>query len=95
MESFDLPENTVSCARRDASIGPSQALALLNADWVAQASGELAGRIEKITDAYRAILGRDPSETEHRMCEEYLGQGRSFQELVLVLINSNELAFVP
>jgi hypothetical protein len=95
MESFDLPENTVSCARRDASIVPSQALALLNADWVAQASGELAGRIEKITDAYRAILGRDPSETEHRMCEEYLGQGRSFQELVLVLINSNELAFVP
>ena len=95
MESFDLPENTVSCARRDASIVPSQALALLNADWVAQASGQLAGRIEKITDAYRAILGRDPSETEHRMCEEYLGQGRSFQELVLVLINSNELAFVP
>ena len=95
MESFDLPENTVSCARRDASIVPSQALALLNADWVAQASGQLAGRLEKITDAYRAILGRDPSETEHRMCEEYLGQGRSFQELVLVLINSNELAFVP
>jgi hypothetical protein len=95
MESFDLPENTVSCARRDASIVPSQALALLNADWVAQASGQLAGRLEKITDAFRAILGRDPSETEHRMCEEYLGQGRSFQELVLVLINSNELAFVP
>ena len=95
MESFDLPENTVSCARRDASIVPSQALALLNADWVAQASGLLARRIEKITDAYRAILGRDPSETEHRMCEEYLGQGRSFQELVLVLVNSNELAFVP
>ncbi len=95
MESFDLPENTVSCARRDASIVPSQALALINADWVAQASGQLAGRIEKITDAYRAILGRDPSETEHRMCEEYLNRGRSFQELVLVLVNSNELAFVP
>ena len=95
MESFDLPENTVSCARRDASIVPSQALALLNADWVAQASGQLAGRIEKITDAYRAILGRDPSETEHRMCEEYLNRGRSFQELVLVLVNSNELGFVP
>jgi len=95
MESFDLPENTVSCARRDASIVPSQAHALLNADWVAQASGQLAGRIEKITDAYRAILGRDPSETEYRMCEEYLNRGRSFQELVLVLVNSNELAFVP
>ncbi|MCE2752120.1 MAG: DUF1549 and DUF1553 domain-containing protein [Pirellula sp.] len=95
MESFDLPENTVSCARRDTSIVPSQALALLNADWVAQASGQLAGRIEKITDAYRAILGRNPSETEHRMCEAFLGQGRSFQELILVLINSNELAFVP
>ncbi len=95
MESFDLPENTVSCARRDASIVPSQALALLNADWVAKASGQLAGRIEKIPDAYRAILGRDPYETEHRMCEEYLNCGRSFQELVLVLVNSNELAFVP
>jgi hypothetical protein len=95
MESFDLPENTVSCARRDASIVPSQALALLNADWVAQASGQLAGRLEKITDAFRAILGRDPSESEHRMCEEYLNRGRSFQELVLVLVNSNELAFVP
>ncbi len=95
MESFDLPENTVSCARRDASIVPSQALALLNADWVAQASGQLASRIENITEAYRAILGRDPSVTEHRMCEAYLGQGRSFQELVLVLVNSNELAFVP
>ena len=95
MESFDLPENTVSCARRDASIVPSQALALLNATWVAQATGQLAGCIENSTDAYRAILGRDPSETELRICDAYLGQGRSFQELVLVLINSNELAFAP
>jgi hypothetical protein len=95
MESFDLPENTVSCARRDISIVPSQALALLNADWVSHSASQLAQRVERIDELFEAILGRKVTEQERGMCEAYLKDGRSIRELALVLVNSNELAFIP
>ncbi len=95
MESFDLPENTVSCARREISIVPSQALALLNADWVSHSASQLAQRVERIDELFEAILGRKVTERERGMCEAYLKDGRSIRELALVLVNSNELAFIP
>lgn len=96
METFDLPENTVSCARRDVSIVSSQALALLNADWVWQASKRLSQQSHADRDSvFRIILSREPSDQEQKLAQAYLDGGRSLGELVLVLINSNELAFRP
>jgi hypothetical protein len=94
METFDLPENTVSCARRDISIVSSQALAMLNADWVWDAAKQSA-RNKDIEGLFRSLLSRDPTPQEQSMCESYLDEGRTLQELALVLLNSNELAFIP
>lgn len=94
METFDLPENTVSCARRDVSIVSSQALALLNADWVWEAAKQSA-RNTDIEGLFRALLSREPTPNEQSMCRSYLDNGRTLQELALVLLNSNELAFIP
>ncbi|MFM8396401.1 MAG: DUF1553 domain-containing protein, partial [Pirellula sp.] len=94
METFDLPENTVTCARRDISIVSSQALALLNADWVWEAAKQSAGNTD-IEGLFRALLSREPTPNEQSKCRSYLDNGRTLQELALVLLNSNELAFVP
>ena len=96
METFDLPENTVSCARRDVSIVAPQALALLNADWIWDATDPLTRQDNSsIQSLFQAVLSRRPTEQERTLCQSYLDTGRSIRELALVLINSNELGFVP
>ena len=94
METFDLPENTVSCARRDVSIVAPQALAMLNADWVWSAAKQSARNTDS-EELFRVLLGREPTAQEQLMCRSYLDEGRTLEELALVLLNSNELAFVP
>lgn len=100
METFDLPENTVSCARRDVSIVSSQALALLNADWVWESVKRLTEElseqpVDRIEGLFERILSRKPTAAERQLCSSYLDRGRSLAELALVLVNSNELAFIP
>lgn len=100
METFDLPENTVSCARRDVSIVSSQALALLNADWVWESVKRLTEElseqpVDRIEGLFERILSRKPTAAERHLCSSYLDRGRSLAELALVLVNSNELAFIP
>jgi hypothetical protein len=41
LETFDLPENTVSCPKRDVSIVAPQALSLMNSEWMAAAATAL------------------------------------------------------
>ncbi len=117
METFDLPENTVSCGRREGSIVPPQALAVMNSEWVTRSAQGVADRITKpkhepdqesiadqrastaseasrVRELYRQILSRNPTEQETTWCIEYL-QCRSCAELALVLLNTNELAFIP
>lgn len=94
METFDLPENTVSCGKRDVSIVPSQALAVMNNEWVCGGAEGLADRVGTIRGLYQEIFGREPSESEDELCKAYL-QRRTLRELALVLLNTNELAFVP
>jgi len=94
METFDLPENTVSCARRDVSIVAPQALAMLNADWVWSAAKQSARNTDS-DELFRVLLSREPTAQEQLICRSYLDEGRTLEELSLVLLNSNELAFAP
>jgi hypothetical protein len=117
METFDLPENTVSCGRREGSIVPSQALAVLNSQWVTRCAQGVADQISKsshesaqesppdqpmntgreenmVRELYLRILSRNPTAQETAWCTDYLNH-RSLAELALVLLNTNELAFVP
>jgi hypothetical protein len=103
METFDLPENTVSCPKRDVSIVATQSLSLWNAPWVTTAATDLADRIaiefgsdveSMVRALFRRILIREPKDEELQQCCRYL-ERRTLAELALVLINTNEFAFVP
>lgn len=107
METFDLPENSVSCACRSSSIVPPQALTLLNGDLTRPGIEALANSVAwdtravdadfqaaaQINRLYQRVLQREPTEAEQVACLGFL-QDRSLVELARVLVNLNEFAFV-
>ncbi len=102
MEAFDLPDNSVSCPRRESSIVATQALSLLNGDWSRQASEALAEQIEAsdpasnivcIHRAYEAVFQRMPTPKEQQLGTEFLDNW-SLVELCRALMNTNEFIFV-
>ncbi len=102
LETFDLPENSVSCARRNESIVAPQALSLLNSTLTAEASRALASRVQReagddlakqVGRAFALTLQRAPDQGEQRACEE-LARQRSVAELCRALLNLNEFIYV-
>jgi hypothetical protein len=70
LELFDAPNSTHSCARRDESLVPTQALVLMNDDFMREQAGFMARRVEAeaeadpLSQAERALriaLARQPS----------------------------------
>jgi hypothetical protein len=111
LETFDLPENTVSCPKRDVSIVAPQALSLMNSEWMAEAATKMAQSLSDqlseqlseqqgtdndtwIVRLFERVLSRAPNPSELNACRDYLGK-QSRAELALVLLNTNEFAFVP
>jgi hypothetical protein len=107
METFDQPENTVSCPKRETSIVASQALSLMNGDLVSQGAMALSQSLsEEIVDVdasgnerfivalFQRVLSREPTQEERERCGQFL-EHRSRASLALVLLNSNEFAFIP
>lgn len=77
METFDMPENSVSCARRTDSIVAPQALTLLNSSLAIEASRALAERVQseagqdqkkQVERAFALVLQREPDRKELRAC---------------------------
>jgi hypothetical protein len=73
MTAFDFCDTTRSCAQRDVTIVPTQALALLNNEFVHQQSLALARRLEntcgesleaQVELAWLSVLGRPPARDE-------------------------------
>lgn len=73
LESFDLAETDNSCPVRFVTTQPTQALGLLNSDYMQQQADVFARRLiqagavtpkEQIYQAYAWALGREPSDTE-------------------------------
>ncbi len=81
MNAFDTPDLHNSCAVRDTTTSPIQALALLNGDWamaraehfaelvMGDAQADVDARIET---AYRAALGRTPSKRDLQDSREFI-----------------------
>jgi mono/diheme cytochrome c family protein len=102
METFDLPENSISCARRNVSIVAPQALSLLNSSLTIEAARALAERVQRETGtnatkqierAFILTLQRAPQRDERRACFA-LVQQRNFTELCRALLNVNEFVFI-
>lgn len=102
LETFDLPENSTSCALRTQSIVPPQAFALLNSDLAVRSARSLAERVERaaprdprdqVRAAFQLAFQRSPSEAELADSEQLLNR-RSLVELCRVLLNLNEFIFL-
>jgi hypothetical protein len=102
METFDLPENSTSCARRAESTVAPQALSLLNSPLAVGAARAFAARVKReagetrdaqIKRAFHLVFQRAPARDELAACEGLL-QRRSLTDVCRALLNLNEFIYV-
>lgn len=102
LETFDLPDQNISCGARVVSTVPTQALMLMNDQFVIRQSELFAQRIaesepqdreRQIDLAYRIALGRAPDAKEREAALVYL-QTHSLQGLAHVVLNLNEFVYL-
>jgi Protein of unknown function (DUF1553)/Protein of unknown function (DUF1549)/Planctomycete cytochrome C len=101
-EVFDLPDQNTSCGRRNVSTVPTQALTLLNDEYVLRQAKLFADRVKEaapddpakqIDLAYRIALTRPPREKEMAAAMDFLKK-RSLADFTHVLLNLNEFLYV-
>ncbi len=101
-EVFDLPNQNVSCGARNVSTVPTQALTLLNNEFVLQQARFFAQRVAseagpapdgQLARAYQLALGRNPSEEEKRLGIAFL-KAYSLADLAHVMLNLNEFIYL-
>jgi Protein of unknown function (DUF1549)/Protein of unknown function (DUF1553)/Planctomycete cytochrome C len=102
METFDLPENSTSCARRAESTVAPQALSLLNSPLAVEVARAFAARVKReagdmqdaqIKRAFNLALQRVPARDELAACLR-LAERRSLTEVCRALLNLNEFIYV-
>ena len=87
---------------------PAQALNLVNSSFIAERAAALVKRLEdsdpqsRVTQLYRQVYGRSPSEPEARRCLDFVGamkqgfdgdEAQAWQKLCQSLLMSNEFLF--
>jgi hypothetical protein len=103
---FDPPDNVTSCGRRDCTIVPNQALALLNNKAVRQQAAAFAERLLRETDrtpaavasrAWFLAYGRPITADECRDAVAFLRDCDTVTvtELCVALFNTNEFLYLP
>jgi len=88
-EVLDQPDSNMSCERRSTTTVPTQALTLLNDEFVLLQAGFFAERVAhqagedpaaQVRAAYRIALSRNPTDTEMRGNLKYLEQQRQYHQ---------------
>jgi len=101
-EVFDLPDQNTSCGRRNVSTVATQALTLLNDEFVLKQARLFADRVKEaapndpakqIDLAYRIALTRPPDEKEFAIASDFLKK-QSLVDLTHVILNLNEFLYV-
>ena len=102
MQAFDLPDLNMSFGARNVSTVPTQALTLMNNEFVARQAQLFAARIRttagadparQIEMAYRLALARPPTPKEMTVARE-LVDGRSLTDFANVMFNLNEFLYM-
>ncbi|MFM7844507.1 MAG: DUF1553 domain-containing protein, partial [Planctomycetota bacterium] len=102
LETFDLPDNSTPCAKREVSTVAPQALMLLNSNLTSEAARAFASRVKRVAGddleaqvcvAFKLALQRAPDGAETEACLKLLEE-RSLAELCRALMNLNEFAYV-
>jgi hypothetical protein len=101
-EVFDLPDQNTSCGRRNVSTVATQALTLLNDEFVLRQAKLFAGRVreaapddpqKQVQLAYEIALNRAPTPEETSLAADFLKQS-DLTGLAHVLLNLNEFLYV-
>jgi hypothetical protein len=69
---LDRPAGFASVSERQSTTTPTQALQLINGEWVLARARKLAARAQNIDDAWLAVLGRAPRDHEKATAEAFL-----------------------
>ncbi len=102
LETFDLPENSTSCARRNESTVAPQALSMLNSPLAVEAARGFAARVKReagestgaqIRQAFALAFQRAPARDEMAACLR-LAECRGLTEVCRALLNLNEFIYV-
>lgn len=103
METFDLPENATSCARRNQSTVAPQAFTLLNSPIAIESAQAFAQRVasepdpqdpnSRVERAFQLAFQRRPDPTELADSLQ-LAQQRGWTELSRALFNANEFLYL-
>ena len=72
LRALDLPTGFSSTSERQSTTTPTQALQLLNGDWLLARARRLAEQARNVDDAWLAVLGRPPSTRERAVAEDFL-----------------------
>jgi hypothetical protein len=101
-EVFDLPDQNLTCGRRNVSTVPTQALTLMNNEWVLGQAARFADRVAseagedagaRVKQAYLLALGREPRAEELRAGVEFL-RTKTVADFAHVLMNLNEFIYL-
>ena len=74
LRSLDAPAGFSSTAERQSTTTPTQALLLLNGDWPLTRARKVATRVQSVDDAFKAVLGREPSARERETAEAFVAK---------------------
>jgi hypothetical protein len=95
LQLFDLPVMETNCTRRGVSTIASQALALLNGDFLISQADTLAARVlrekpgEPAAYALQLAFGRPPTEKERAMLSAFLGEQTAHRAAALAADKEN------
>ncbi len=101
-EVFDLPDQNITCGRRNVSTVPTQALTLLHNEFVIAQAGRFAARVmaeagpspeAQLERAYWLALGRPPEAGERAAGMSFLAS-QPLAGLTHVLLNLNEFVYL-
>jgi hypothetical protein len=102
LETFDLPDNSTPCPRRESSTTAPQALMLLNNVLAIEAAQALAERVkreagqdpdEQIARLFDLALQRRPDDVERAACRPLL-TAASLTDLCRAVLNVNEFVYL-
>jgi hypothetical protein len=97
MAALDCADPSLAVDKRNESISPQQALAMLNNRLVLVMAVHLAGRAKTnadgVSEAFRLALGREPSATERAALNDYCHE-HGLENTCRIILNLNEFVFV-
>lgn len=103
LSTFDAPDSSTSCSRRDNTTVAPQALTLMNGDFMVGQARKLAALARnehpesagtRVDFIWRRALGRMPGAAERGKALAILNDEASLDRLYLALLNTNEFLYI-